>query len=166
MTKDNSSLYWKALIASAGITFLVLACMCLGAYLIPRLGFALYKHSYFEARKQEIVDLVADHTPPETSIAISQARIAPPLPRSDGWFLDGWLQIYFTLTLETKEDLPDSFDLSENLSDETPNIQRVSCNTPERLRSENAGTLVYKLECTSWARCSPLSCLLLVDQDS
>jgi hypothetical protein len=155
----SSLLYWGSVIAGAGTTLLVLASICL----IPWLGRTLYKYSYLAARKQEIVDFVTEYTPPNTPITVSQAHIIPPPPRSDGWFLDGWLCIRFTLTLEAKEDLPDSFDLYEDLSSEPPSIQRVSCRTPEKLGDEEAGTSAYELVCFSWARCSAPRCLLLLD---
>jgi hypothetical protein len=143
-------------IAAGGTTFLVLVSICLTLWL----GKTLYKHFYIEDRKQEIVDLVVEHTPPDTSITVSQIHIGKPAAGGDLWFL-----IYFTLTLETTEDLSDSFDLYETPSAGTSGIQRVSCAPPEKSRNESAGTSVYKLECMSWARCSVLS-LLLVDRDS
>jgi hypothetical protein len=168
MAKANANdlLYWKALIAAACTVALIPASVCLCVWLMPWLGQTLYKHSYLEARKQEIVDLVADHAPPDTSITVSEAHITPPPPKSDGWFLEGWLGISFTLAVEAKEDLPDSFDLYEDLSGETPSIQRVWCRTPEKLRNEEAGASVYRLVCFSEARCSALRCLLLIDWDS
>jgi hypothetical protein len=155
MASSRFTLHRKTLIAFA-IAILALTSIAL-VCLSPHLGWEWYKKAYFRARKREIVALVAEHAPLDTSIAISQAHIRNSV--TGDWF---WID--FTLILQTKEDLPDSFDLHEVPKGETPSIQRVSCRIPEKLRDENAGVSAYKLECSSWARCWALICIP-IDQD-